>query len=347
MNHLYIQTAFLGDLLLSIPTLREIRYWSPQSTLTLVCRRGYGPLMQELGLCDEVIEVDKKDKKDLFKKMAHRKFATVFCPHQSMTSHKLVRSLQAEQKIGYKTFWNQSYFDIRVPRNLLWPEAIRQLQLLAAVSEAMQVKLEAFAQKPNSIPPWAEMSLKNLTLSTENLRVLVNEKIRGFKLEKPYICIAPGSVWETKRWQAESYVKVATEFARNNFQILILGAPDERELCERLQKQTPNSFSLAGHCSVLQSLSFISKAKGLVCNDSGAMHMASVVACPTVAIFGPTVQELGYKPWNPKAVVLEDDRLLCRPCGQHGGRYCPITTHVCMKNIKPEKVIEVAQSLFV
>ena len=134
--------------------------------------------------------------------------------------------------------------------------------------------------------------------------------------------------------------------ARENFQIVVLGAPDERDLCDKVQKQIPNSFSFAGHLSVLESMMIISKAKGLICNDSGAMHMASVVDCPSVAVFGPTVQELGYKPWNPKAIVVEDKNLLCRPCGQHGGRFCPISTHQCMKSIDPLTVSKQALSLF-
>ena len=167
MNHLYIQTAFLGDLLLSIPTLKQIRYWSPQSSITLVCRQGLGALMKSLAICDEVIEVDKSSKKALGRQLKGRKFQTVFCPHQSYSSHQLVGEISAEQKIGYSQFWNSRYFDIRVERRLDWPEAIRQLQLLAAVSESIEVNLEAFAQKDKSIPQWAEMTLGNLNWSEE------------------------------------------------------------------------------------------------------------------------------------------------------------------------------------
>ncbi len=347
MNHLFVQTAFLGDLLLSIPTLKQIRYASSQNGITLVCRKGYGSLMKELGVCDEVIEVDKRDKKKLGGKLSTEEFDTVFCPHQSVTSHKLVKSIKkANKKIGYKNFWNASYFDIRVERNLTWPEAIRQLQLLGPIYDRIEVNLEAFAQKPDSIPQWAEMSLPNLNWSESQVEKLAEQKIQGFQASRPYICVAPGSVWPTKRWKEEHFIKSATLMARQDFQIVILGAPDERSLCERVQKQIPNSFSLAGHLSVLDSIIFISRSKGLICNDSGAMHMASVVSCPTVAIFGPTVQELGYKPWNPQSVVMEREELLCRPCGQHGSKACPIGTHRCMTDVRPEAVVKKALALF-
>lgn len=345
MTHLYIQTAFLGDLLLSIPTLKHIRYWSPQSQVTLMCRKGLGSTMKELGICDEVIEVTSSNKAEVARGLKDRTFHTLFCPHQSLSSHRIVKSLKAEQKIGYKKIWNGSFFTKRVERNLLWPEAIRQLQLLGSVYESVDIHLESFAQKPESFPQWAEMSLNHFPWTESKLQKLALEKLPGFRVDHPYLCLAPGSVWPTKRWKSEHFIKVATHFARENYQILILGSPEERELCDRIHKQIPNSFSLAGHLDIIQSMMFLWKAKALIANDSGAMHMASVVRCPTVALFGPTVQELGYKPWNPQAVVVEDQSLLCRPCGQHGTKTCPIGTHACMKNLKPSYVAEVLQSI--
>ena len=346
MNHLFIQTAFLGDLLLSIPSLKQIRYWSPQSTLILVCRKGYGGLIKELAVCDQVIEVDKKSKKSLAKKIQGIEFDTIFCPHQSVTSHRLVKALKAKNKIGYSRLWNASYFTQRVERNLTWPEAMRQMQLVGAVSKSVSLKLEAFAQKADSIPQWAEMSLNNLIWSESDVQKLVDRKIRGFNVQHPYVCIAPGSVWQTKRWSEKSFVRVGTSLAREDFQVLIIGAPDERELCERIQKEIPNSHTLAGHLSIVESMMFLYRSQGLICNDSGAMHMASIMGKPTVALFGPTVQELGYKPWNPAAVVLENKQLLCRPCGQHGGVFCPIGSHRCMEDIPYQQVVKEVLGLF-
>lgn len=346
MNHLYIQTAFLGDLLLSIPTLKQIRYWDSKSKVTVLCRKGYGQLLKDLSVCDEVIEVDKKTKKDIGKKLEDKPFDTIFCPHQSMTSHKIVKALNAKTKIGYQKMWNSSYFTHRVKRQLDWPEAIRQLQLLGPVSESIMVKLEAFTHKSSTIPTWAQMNLPNLSWTDSEVEQLVSRKSKGFKTSGSYVCIAPGSVWPTKRWLPEKFIKVSTELARQGHRIVILGAPDERALCEKIQLQVPNSFSLAGHLSITESLMVLSKSRGLVCNDSGAMHMASLFNLPTVALFGPTVQELGYKPWNPKAKVFENENLLCRPCGQHGAKSCPIGTHQCMSSIDEKALTKEALTLF-
>jgi heptosyltransferase-2 len=303
--------------------------------------------MLDLGLCDEAIEVDKSTKKRVGKDLLNRQFATVFCPHQSMTSHRIVGKLKAEQTLGFAQWWNARYFSRRVARRLDWPEAIRQMQLLALVHEPMQLKLEAFAKKPDKIPQWAEMNLQHFPWTEYDLAAICAKKTPGFQYDRPYICIAPGSVWATKRWPADFFVQAATSMVRNDYQVLVLGAPEERVLCESIQKQVPNSFSLAGHLSIQESLMVLQKAKGLICNDSGAMHMASVVGCPTVALFGPTVQELGYKPWSAQARVVEEPALLCRPCGQHGSHHCPIGSHACMGRNRPQRVVESLQSLLV
>jgi heptosyltransferase-2 len=85
--------------------------------------------------------------------------------------------------------------------------------------------------------------------------------------------------------------------------------------------------------------------KVVVSNDSGAMHLASVAEVPTVAIFGPTVLEFGYQPWNNMSAVVENKEINCRPCGKHGHEKCPIGTHVCMTSISANQVLEKIKAL--
>jgi heptosyltransferase II len=59
---------------------------------------------------------------------------------------------------------------------------------------------------------------------------------------------------------------------------------------------------------------------------------------PTVAVFGPTTLDLGYRPWQNRALVVQKD-LECRPCGKHGAAKCPLGTHACMKTVRPPDVL--------
>lgn len=344
MTNLYVQTAFLGDLLLALPVLKQIRYWNAKSSLKVVCRKGYGSFLEKLEVCDEVYELDKNHQAQARRELSQQNYHTIFSPHQSLSTHRLVGHLKAQEKIGFWRFYNRFHFDQRVVRNLAWPEVMRQMQLLASVDENIAIKLESFAEQPNVIPRWAQMRLSAQTWNEEDLGRL-KQKIPLWPEQKPIICLAPGSVWPTKRWSLNGFIQVAHALSQQGFSILLLGAANERALCESIHEQVNKSLVLAGELSIFESLMVLSQSQALICNDSGAMHLASLLHLPTVALFGPTVIEMGYKPWNPRAEVLHNPRLLCRPCGQHGGLTCPIGTHACMTSIEQTQVLQQLKDL--
>jgi heptosyltransferase-2 len=74
--------------------------------------------------------------------------------------------------------------------------------------------------------------------------------------------------------------------------------------------------------------------------------LAALVSAPTVGIFGPTILEFGFRPWNSNAIVVETHKqLTCRPCGKHGPQVCPVGTHECMESINVETVWKAGQIL--
>jgi heptosyltransferase-2 len=121
-----------------------------------------------------------------------------------------------------------------------------------------------------------------------------------------------------------------------------MGGPGEEELCEKIGQQIPGALNLAGRTSLLETTTVLSGAKLVVTNDSGGQHLAALSGVPTVAVFGPTVPEFGFIPWNKQAQVVENKTLACRPCGKHGHQICPIGTHICMTSITADQVVEKA-----
>jgi len=78
----------------------------------------------------------------------------------------------------------------------------------------------------------------------------------------------------------------------------------------------------------------------LVCNDSMALHMGSALKTPTVVIFCATSPSFGFGPWkNPKAIIVEEHSLACKPCRRHGSMTCPESTNACMM-LSSEPVID-------
>jgi heptosyltransferase-2 len=70
------------------------------------------------------------------------------------------------------------------------------------------------------------------------------------------------------------------------------------------------------------------------------MHAAAAFQKPQIALFGSTVEELGFFPLNPHAKVLENATLSCRPCSHIGRSECPQKHFKCMLEIKPQAVFD-------
>lgn len=360
MAHVAIlQTAFLGDTLLSIPLAKMLALKGHR--LTLICRKGYRGLLDATGLFENVIEIEKgnsdsykdaQEQLNVWWASAERK--VFVSPHESPRSKMFALGLRMNgvATIGYRDrgfFVGPSvvaYTD-RVLRPMELPEVMRQLALLqcAAISGEAEAaiwksRIHEFSSRQElaggrmksgelmSVPEWASM------------------KIDRSELREPVAVLSPGSVWRTKQWTESGFIEVGRRFRELGKKVILTGTKEEAELCERIAIGIgEGARSMAGQISLLETAHEMARAEIAVVNDSGGMHLASMADTPVVAIYGPTILNFGYRPWSNKARVVEPGPLECRPCGLHGSQSCPIGTHICMKDTNADKVWQEVQSL--
>ena len=371
-EHLIVQTAFLGDLLLGIPLYKNLRRLFPNDKLTVLCRRGLGDFLLRASLVDEVVEADKSDSsswRNAVAELKRRRFDWLVCPHESPRSTWLVRALSARRKVGYRHVLSFFAFHDRVRRPMELPEALRQLALLQPIESGWNEKLEEFARLQSqsgglgrdgnlvAVPSWAEMTVPALMrVRTEfaESRGLATLSPRARALVEKHglaqgeiAVLAPGSVWPTKMWKGEGFAEAARSLIAKGFKVVCLGTSDERGICERIAREAPGALVVAGETGIFESAEILALARLFVGNDSGAMHLASAAGTPAVSVFGPTILDFGYRPWQSRAVVAEVPRrdLKCRPCGKHGATACPIGTHECMTRVSASEVVSAAEGL--
>ncbi len=155
------------------------------------------------------------------------------------------------------------------------------------------------------------------------------------------VAICPGAEYgPAKRWPVENFVAVAKHLtAKHHAKIVLLGAPGDAAIAEEFLRQLPEAENRAGKTSLAEFLAALTSARLVLCNDSGAMHAASALGVPTVAIFGST-EPLLTGPMGARTAVLRH-HVPCSPCFL---RECPIDFG-CMKGVTPEMAIEAAESL--
>jgi heptosyltransferase-2 len=158
----------------------------------------------------------------------------------------------------------------------------------------------------------------------------------GRKQARRMIGVSPGAAYGTaKQWLPERFAEAAARLAEvRGAEVALFGSASERELCEQVAKLLNGHrvTNYAGKTTLGEFIDLASQCELFLTNDSGAMHIASALGVPTVAIFGAT-DEVATGPTGPLARVVREP-VDCSPCLL---RECPID-HRCMTRVSAERV---------
>lgn len=187
---------------------------------------------------------------------------------------------------------------------------------------------------------------KDDNLANDNLGLevwLQNEKVYNSKIErlKNKVLIAPGAKHYTKRYPIEKYINLCKLLCSKGISIDLVGGKDELENSKELIESEFISNSYIGKLSILETTELIAKSKLLITNDSSLMHIASARKTPIIAIFGSSIKELGFTPYQSEFSLFEVN-LSCRPCSHIGRSKCPKKHFNCMNLIDENQIFSKA-----
>ena len=201
-------------------------------------------------------------------------------------------------------------------------------------------KINKLREAPQ-IPVRYSNTIQNLKLDEQGLDLFTdkfaNEELSG---KNNLIGFCPGARHFTKRWPKESFIELGNKLIQNGYTVVLFGGKIDKEYCADIASKINGSLNLSNDNDLLQVAADMKLCKAIVCNDSGLMHTASAVGKNVIAIFGSTVKEFGFAPYNCSNLILENNSLNCRPCSHIGRSDCPKKHFECMKSIKPEFVFE-------
>ncbi|OGR87384.1 MAG: lipopolysaccharide heptosyltransferase II [Elusimicrobia bacterium RIFCSPLOWO2_01_FULL_60_11] len=331
MNILIIQTAFLGDAVLTTPIPSALKKAFPSCKVSLLCTPETRDVFTENKDLDEVLVMDKKGKDRSFASLwrwgkdLRGRYDIAVIPHRSFRSAFLAVLAGIPKRVGFANSQGRMFLTDLVDFDWKMHDAERNLRLL----EALGIRGGVPAVLVNSSADW---------------KVLASA--HGLKENVPWVGMNPGSVWATKRWLPEGFAAVADALIREmKCQVILFGSEKDRpsvEAAASLMKETP--VNLCGKTDLKSLAALIARCEIFITNDSGPMHLASAAGVPVAAIFGPTTRELGFFPYGPKSKVVELD-MSCRPCSLHGGPVCPLGHFKCMKDLTPEMVLAACRGL--
>lgn len=334
-HFLLIQTAFIGDTTLSLFVASAIKKLHPDCTISFVCTPLCSEMLSSSKDIDAVLPFDKRNSqkgingiRQFAKQLSTENIDCIINLHSSFRSSLLSLLTKAQYRITFTQSALSFLFSARIQRPQHGSERQRQLFLLCLFSDIQPIPYSAIQFRQNLQPTSVDRFLEKHQLHN-----------------KPFVVIAPNSVWSEKRWKIESFKQLCSILLNENIPVVIIGADSDRTYCEPLLSK-PNIINAVGILSIPESVALIHHARVIVSNDSAPIHFASVVNTPTIAIFGPTIPAFGFAPLAEQSIVLENNNLPCRPCSHNGSKPCKFGTSECMTSISVDSVVMEVLSFF-
>jgi ADP-heptose:LPS heptosyltransferase len=296
---LVVELWNIGDVILVMPFLAQLRALFPKARITLLAAPHAEPLLRGTGLVDEFIETDLglasgtdpamtfRELRRVRARLRGIRFDIGFQARMHLREHLLLAQSGATRTVGYSLGGKKSLLTDAIPvadpgRHKVddWMELLRPFGKPAA---KRQVKLVVSAEEE----AWASRFLSE----------------RGVGPNDEIIGIHPGASRAEKRWPLERFEEIAAALRERGHSVLAFVDPSGYG--SSLARVTGLG---AGQLELRQLMALIARCRLLVCNDSGPMHIAAALGIPTVAVFGPSVSQWFAPIGEGHEILTGDDK---------------------------------------
>ena len=315
MHVLIVAPNWLGDALMALPAIRDVRRHFSDALLTVGARQSVATMFRAVSGVDRIVVLDREGR-------APRLTADVgiLLPN-SFRSAWMLRKGGVKERWGYRSDF----------RGVLLTKAVRRPKGRVHFSEyysnlVRQLGIETGPLTPQLLVPESAVALGAKLLAD-----------RGWAGTQPLIGLAPGAAFgHAKRWPPNRFADLVQRLTQDAAATcVVLGRSEDRDGVRDFP-----GIDLIGQTDLTTLMGVISHCRVLIANDSGALHLAAAIGVPVVGIYGPTDER--YSAPMPSVegratrVQTLFEPVFCRPCFM---AECPID-HRCMKRISTNTVYE-------
>jgi len=323
VSRIVVAPNWLGDCVMALPVLRAIRRAHPEDRLAVLARRGSDAIFRAEGSTDLVLT-----RRGLLSDAAILRRSGL---DEAWVLPNSLRSALAPflagipERIGYDTDRRGVLLTRRVQPP---PRTEHQLRDYDALLESRGIAPDL--QAPGlAITPAARALADAACDAARILR------------DRPLALLAPGAAFGwTKRWPAESYGALADRLVARGFSCAVAIGPGEEKLARDVAAAARGPLPILGAAlDPIELAALLARARVIVANDSGPMHLAAAVGTPVVAFFGPTDPGRTAPSGAPSRIL--DRFVFCSPCYL---KECPYG-HECMREITVEMALRAIEEL--
>lgn len=338
---LCIRPDNMGDVLMTEPAMRALRDAAPGRHITLLASPSGAAVAPYLGCVDEVITYEapwvKNDSQappeadlEMIERLRAARFdaAVIFTVYSQsalpsammcrLAGIPLVLAHSRENPYRLLSDWVREGALLDGGRH----EVQRQLDLVQTVgahTSDIRMRARAFAQDHEGLDD-----------------ILAQHGVTADK--QGWIVLHPGATAESRRYPAARFAQAVSRL-QSDAPVLVTGGKSEHELASTVCQGNPRAINLAGQLSLGQLIALIERARLLISNNSGPVHIAAATGTPVVDLYALTNPQ--HTPWQVANRVLNHD-VPCKNCYRS---VCPQGHHACLLGVEPQQVADAARDL--
>lgn len=331
MKHsiLIVRFGSLGDVILTSATVMNLRINYPSARIIYLTKEAYRPVVELMGTVDEIVSLPEtassRDYLRLLLWLDKGNFDMIVDLHGNYRSWLARKLITAPVKLVYPKARLKRWLSVR--RKALPKHWVHTIDIYNQCLE--QLGKPVFCRRPILRHP-------ELQLATEEVPRRSNS-----------VVFAPGAAHPNKQWPIQRFVETATLIHQSTGSSIVwaVTGPDVDDQPTPEGTVPPDALRILKDATLPELADIISRARLTVSNDSGIGHLSSAVGTPTLAVFGPTHECLGFSPRGLFDIVVGVDED-CRPCSLHGKKPCYRESRFCFDQMIPEVVAQTGVSLF-
>jgi len=331
---LIIRTAYIGDILMTLPILKPLKEKFPKARISFIASREGGELLKGNPYIDRIFHFNPfwfykssiKAYLQFLNQIRRERFDLVIEARGDIREILFIISfLKARFKLSYGFGGGAYLLTHAVPFDKTKHRVEYHLDLVRYLGCS------------TDIIEWG-------VYLSDDEKIRVREILKLNSVRKPFILVHPGARLSPKRWLIKNYT-VLCDMLISKFRmtLVLLGSKQEKELINNIIKNMKyKPVNLAGKLSLRELAGVISEADLFICNDSAPMHIAAAMKTPIVAIFGPS-KSIETRPYFSNSRIVEKDVPCRNNCDENICKHN--VYHECMRSITPEEVFQACRDL--
>jgi heptosyltransferase-2 len=321
---LIIRFSSIGDIVLTTPVIRCLKQQVPDAEVHFLTKSSFLPVVEHNPFIDK-IHLLAHSWELMIEELKAENYDFIIDLHHN------TKTLRVKSALKKKAF---SFYKLNIEKYIYTSIKLNILPKIHIVDRYMKT-VESFGVKNDGA----------------GLDYFISKEEETKREDIPashsagYIACVIGAALGTKQWPVHKW----KEFCKNlNYPIILLGGPEDRSTGDEIAAADDvKVYNACGKFKLNESADLVRKAKMVITNDTGLMHIAAAFQKPIISLWGNTVPSFGMKPYYGASMVphtiLQVNKLWCRPCSKIGYKKCPLGHFRCMEKIEVDQVLQITR----